>query len=87
MATVTIKSLKQKDQSLKRWKKYSSKQFWKTDEKERIRYWPGIKKKVSQEFPLRLSGLRISCCLCEDVDLIPGITQRDKDPALLQAAV
>ena len=32
-----------------------------------------------------LSGLRTQLCVCEDVDLIPGLTQWVKDPALLSA--
>ena len=37
-------------------------------------------------FPLWLSGLRTRHCLCEDVGLIPGITQWVKNLALPQAA-
>ena len=39
-------------------------------------------KVIHLEFPLWLSRLRIQCCLCEDVDLIPGLAQWLKDPAL-----
>ena len=34
--------------------------------------------------PLWLSRLRTQCCLCEDADLIPGLTQWVKDQALPQ---
>ena len=34
-----------------------------------------------------LSKLRTEHSVCEDVDLIPGLTQWVKDPSLLQAAV
>ena len=33
-----------------------------------------------------LGGLRTQCCLCKDVNLIPGLARWVKDPALLHTA-
>ena len=41
-----------------------------------------LKEKSSMEFPLWLSGLKTRYCLCEDADLIPGLTQWVKDLSL-----
>ena len=42
-------------------------------------------KKDKWEFPLRICGLRIWHCLCEDAGSIPGLAQWFGDLALLQA--
>ena len=46
-----------------------------------------LQKSSNTEFLLCISGLRIRCCLCEDVGTIPGLAQRVKDLILLQSAV
>ena len=47
---------------------------------------PQVASKLSQP-QWELSRLRVLCCLCEDADLIPGLAQWVKDPALPHALV
>ena len=50
--------------------------------KENVQNFEDLK---SQEFPLRLNGLRTQHSVCEVVGSIPGLPQWVKDPAFLQA--
>ena len=52
--------------------------------KENVQNSEDLKRK-SQEFPLRLKGLRTQHGVCEVVGSIPGLPQWVKDPAFLQA--